>query len=602
MDSQRLAARRTQQPLLAAGCRITAAGRTSVGWLLDIRQEMIRLQLDPVQSLSRWLEKGLRAQVSLTLPGQDDPVSVEGEVVSLDGSSTDPGWPGVETMVQLAVDPAHPALAELNRLLPDLKPTVLVVHSDPAVVSRVSAAFEGGCRVLTATSVAEAVRLAKAGEPRVLVVPDELEGRPCAGVLPRLIEALRTPVIALVVLYRLDVSAQLDELVQLATSVSCLRLPFRPHDLRQSIRRGLEVVTLATENLRLRSELERANRRLQRENQYLRQRREICQSFEHIVGASPPLRSVLGELDQVRTTDASVHLHGETGTGKELIAKALHFGGSRSAGPLVIFNCASVTESLLHSTLFGHRRGAFTGAERDQPGIFEQAHKGTLVLDEVSELSPSAQAALLRVLQEGELTPLGASRPLAVDVRLISVSQKSLNDEVRAGRFREDLYFRLVVVSMRVPSLREREGDVPLLVQHLLKLHCSRAGKAVPEVAPDALQALQAHPWPGNIRELENEVSRLALLSEEGQPVTRELLSHHVLNGAGGAARGVASGEALFIPRDRTYDEAMALLSGMLIDRALERSAGAIAGAARLLGVERSRLSKLRSRLAGAGQ
>ncbi len=308
---------------------------------------------------------------------------------------------------------------------------------------------------------------------------------------------------------------------------------------------------------------------------------------------------MVDQLERVRRSDATVHVHGETGTGKELVARALHSGGPRKHAPFVAQNCAGLSESLLQSLLFGHKKGAFTGADKDFQGVFQQADRGTLFLDEVAELSATVQAALLRALQSGEITPVGARAPVKVDVRVISATHKDLREEVRGGRFREDLYFRLVVIPIRLPSLRERSGDIPLLAMHFLDLHCELKGKNIRGFSGDAMRALERYPWPGNVRELENEIERLVVLTDDQQKVPLELLSPHLRQGAGPAAAPTPPAEAdgFVVPAGLDYDRAVASLERALVEEALRQAGGNVSQAARALGMERSRLAKLRDRL-----
>jgi formate hydrogenlyase transcriptional activator len=221
-------------------------------------------------------------------------------------------------------------------------------------------------------------------------------------------------------------------------------------------------------------------------------------------------------VEQVAVTDATILITGETGTGKELVARAIHRRSGRAHGPLVKVNCAAIPETLLASELFGHERGAFTGALDRRKGRFEQAHGGTLFLDEIGELTPSTQVMLLRVLQEREFERLGGSQTLQTDVRLIAATNKDLAEEVRQRRFRSDLYYRLSVFPIHMPALRERTGDIPALVAHFASKHGERFGKKISRIDRRSIHALQSRTWPGNVRELENTIERAVILSERG--------------------------------------------------------------------------------------
>jgi two-component system, NtrC family, response regulator HupR/HoxA len=274
--------------------------------------------------------------------------------------------------------------------------------------------------------------------------------------------------------------------------------------------------------------LERENQRLADENSYLR-RREV-DAIEHgIVGSSAAIQKVFGLIARVRDTPTSVLLQGETGTGKELVARAIHFGGVYRERLFVAQNCGALVEELLESELFGHRRGAFTGATVDKKGLFELADEGTLFLDEISETSPGFQVKLLRVLEDGEIRPVGDSRPRRVRVRVIAASNRDLATEVAAGRLRADLYYRLNVFPIVLPPLRDRREDIPSLARHFVAKHARRLNRKVAGMTPGALDLLSAYDYPGNVRELENELERAVLLCDEGAEIGEDLLSDRIV-------------------------------------------------------------------------
>ena len=264
-------------------------------------------------------------------------------------------------------------------------------------------------------------------------------------------------------------------------------------------------------------------RDLGRENQELRRQLGERSSFRNIVARSPRTLALLGVVEQVAATDATVLVRGESGTGKELLAQALHYAGKRAAGPFVGISCAALPETLLEDELFGHERGAFTGADRRRAGRFEQAHGGTLFLDEIGDVSPATQAKLLRVLEERSFQRVGGTETVRVDVRLIAATNKDLEELVARGGFRSDLYYRIKVVSLHVPALRERAEDIPLLVNHFLGLFSERHGKAIKGVDASAMRSLTAYPWPGNVRELRNCVEEMVVLAREDVLTERDL-------------------------------------------------------------------------------
>ena len=236
--------------------------------------------------------------------------------------------------------------------------------------------------------------------------------------------------------------------------------------------------------------------------------------YEAIVGSSGALRRVILQIDKVAPTDSTVLISGETGTGKELIASAIHKRSKRSAKAFIRVNCAAIPPSLIASELFGHEKGAFTGALQRRAGRFESADGGTIFLDEIGELSPEVQIALLRVLQEREFERVGSSQPISVDVRVLAATNRHLEAAVSAGTFREDLFYRLNVFPIRVPSLRERKDDIPLLVEYLVERYAKRAGKRISHIKKKTLDLFQAYDWPGNIRELQNVVERAVILCD----------------------------------------------------------------------------------------
>jgi DNA-binding NtrC family response regulator len=264
-------------------------------------------------------------------------------------------------------------------------------------------------------------------------------------------------------------------------------------------------------------------RRMRHEIDYLRHSQNDIYAFDSIVGSSGALEKVLGIVRKVAKSNTTILIHGETGTGKELIAGAIHHNSLRATRNFVKVNCAALQENLLESELFGHEKGAFTSADKQRIGRFEQADGGTMFLDEVGDMSPSTQAKILRVLQEHEFERLGGTRTLKVDVRLIAAANRSLPAMVAAGQFREDLYYRLNVVSVEMPPLRERKEDIEALAGHFVRKFSGELKKKIDGIAPDALKMLMRYHWPGNIRELQNALERAVLLTEDRLITTGDL-------------------------------------------------------------------------------
>jgi len=277
------------------------------------------------------------------------------------------------------------------------------------------------------------------------------------------------------------------------------------------------------QELRQRVQLHLERRALSTENRKLRERLDKSFGFDGIVGHSPAMEKVIDRLRVVAPTKSTVLIVGESGTGKELVANALHQGSDRQSGPFIAVNCGAIPGEILESELFGHEKGAFTGAHQRRIGLIESASSGSLFLDEISELSPDLQVKLLRVLEERMVTRVGGTSQLPVDFRLIAATNRDLESWVQTGRFRQDLYYRLKVVTLNIPPLRQRIDDIPLFVQHFLNFFNDEIGRRVEGVHPSVLTALKRHTWPGNVRELRNLVESLVLFAESGEITLEDL-------------------------------------------------------------------------------
>jgi two-component system nitrogen regulation response regulator NtrX len=322
-----------------------------------------------------------------------------------------------------------------------------------------------------------------------------------------------------------------------------------------------------------------ATQQLASENQRLR-----ASWATPLVGGSPAMRKLLGEIALAGPSPARVLLSGENGTGKELVARALHEASPRRAMPFVAVNCSAIPDELLESELFGHEKGAFTGATQSRRGRFEEANGGTLMLDEVADLSARAQTKLLRVLQESELTRVGGSRPVRVDVRVVAATNRDLDAAVAANTFREDLYFRLAVIPIHVPALRERAEDIPELVEHFLAQLARETGRRAPVFTAGALEALRRHDFPGNVRELKNLVERLVIMNPGARIGPEQVTA--VLQGRGaGPPGGEPQGPAQLAEAVREFERRH-------IEGALAAEGGNMTRAAARLGLERSHLYK----------
>ena len=359
-----------------------------------------------------------------------------------------------------------------------------------------------------------------------------------------------------------------------------LTKPFKIDEIGVVIDRALEKRQLLSDNVLLREELQGRFR------------------LDRLVGKSEPMQRLFALISKVATTRTSILITGESGTGKELVAQALHHlsGEPRANGPFVAVNCGAIPEALLESELFGHLKGAFTGADRDKRGLFEAAHGGTILLDEIGELPAQLQVKLLRALQERRVKPVGATAEREIDVRVIAATHRDLEAEVERGAFRRDLFYRLNVVEIQLPPLHARREDIPILAEHFLRKHAAALAIPVTAITPDALKALCDYDYPGNVRELENLIERAVTLSS-GARVDRTALPELLPRRRGIATRtGVASAPA-FPEEGVDLDRMLAELERDLINRALERCGGVRKRAAKILGISfrslRYRLAKL---------
>jgi two-component system, NtrC family, response regulator AtoC len=369
---------------------------------------------------------------------------------------------------------------------------VLVVDDDPGTrkVARANLGLEG-FEVLVASSGAEA--LARLAEADPLAMVSDLKMPDVDGIaLMEKVHAIRPGLPVVLVTAHATVETAVQAMRRGA--LHYLTKPIRFDELALVLRHAVAHERQRRDVSRLQSELERAA------------------GFEEMVGGAPAMREVFSMIDQVEPADATVLLRGETGTGKELVARAIHRRSPRRERPFVAVNCTAIPKDLMESEFFGHEKGAFTGATQRRVGRFEQADGSTLFLDEVGDLDPGIQAKLLRVLQEQEITRVGGRDGLRVDVRIVTATNRDLEALVREGRFRDDLYYRLNVIPIRLPPLRERRDDLPALLEHFLGSFAGRYGRAAPIPPPDLLAAAQAYPWPGNVRELRNLCERAVLM------------------------------------------------------------------------------------------
>ncbi len=354
--------------------------------------------------------------------------------------------------------------------------------------------------------------------------------------------------------------------------------PFDNEELLITLERTLRSSMLSKENLELRRELNQ---------KYW---------FENLIGSSTAMTEVYSLISRVKDTRINCLIYGESGTGKELVAQSIHYSGMRRKGPFVAVNCGAIPENLIESELFGYRKGAFTGADRNKTGYFQAASGGTLFLDEIGDMPPQTQVKVLRALAEHKVSPLGGDGEVEVDIRVVAASNKALDIEVAAGRFREDLYYRLNVIKIDLPPLRDRKGDVPLLAAHFVREFSEEHRKRISSISPDVFQTLSSYSWPGNVRELRNVIEGAVALSD-GEQITMDSLPRHLRPeeivfevGQGASTLGLLPDngvrlDTMLLDMERTY-----------LQQALDRTGGRKTEAARLLGMSfrsfRYRLAK----------
>ncbi|AFM23088.1 sigma-54-dependent transcriptional regulator [Desulfomonile tiedjei] len=450
---------------------------------------------------------------------------------------------------------------------------LIVVDDEPSMREFLEIMLsQDGYEVRTAASGEEGLKLYKSEEPDLILTDVKMPGMSGLDLIKHIhSQDPAMPVIAV------TAYASADDALRAVRegAYDYLSKPFQIEDLRIIIRNALEA------------------RRLRIENQELKKSIQGFDNFSHMVGISPQMQEIFQFIEKVAPSKASVLIIGESGTGKELIAKAIHKNSPRCDKPFVAINCTAIPENLLESEMFGHQRGSFTGALTNKPGLVELAHTGTLFLDEVGEIPISIQAKLLRFLQEHEFRRVGGTDEKKIDVRIIAATNKKLEYEMEKGNFREDLYYRLNVIRIRVPPLREREKDIPLLINHFLRKFCTEQGKDITKVSSLALRVLCNYQYPGNVRELENIIERCVTLEQSDQLTAQHLPPK--LTQSEGVPCEIAE---LDIPSDGIeLDRTLENLERKLINRALEITGGNRSRAARLLGISfrslRYRLVKL---------
>jgi two-component system response regulator AtoC len=436
---------------------------------------------------------------------------------------------------------------------------VLIADDDEAIRTLLRDLLHNeGYETVEARSGREVLQVASAAAPDLLLLDLRMPDADGMQIMRRLKE--RDLAIPVVLMTAYGTSSSAIQAIQLG-AFDYITKPFELEDVLLTVQRFFQHERLASEVRKLRGQLEG---------------RDLT---DRIIGNTPAMQAVYKMIGRVAQTDATVLITGETGTGKELVAEVLHLYSTYRDGPLVKVNCAALPETLLESELFGHEKGSFTGAIAQHKGRFELAHKGTIFLDEIGEMTLGTQKKLLRVLQEKEFERVGGTTPIRVDCRVIAATNKNLRHEVEQGTFREDLFYRLNVITICMPPLRERKDDIPLLVEHFLNKYRYTPGSPPARISEDAMQLLLEHEWPGNVRELEHAIQRAVVLSQ-GNVITREHLAVDPTR-----ELGIINLDQK-LQQGQTLADIMTSIEAYLLTRALERSGGRRHQAAKLLGLD----------------
>ncbi len=463
-------------------------------------------------------------------------------------------------------------------------PSVLVIDGEAASVEALERILERDFDVKKATSIEEAEAILADEAIQVVLCDQPMPGM--SGVEFLKIVRERWPDIVRIIsgcTDAKDIIQGIDE----AGLYQYVMKPWQPDSLTLTLKNAARLYKLQRENELLAIELKLSSSRPEKAMAGRQGLREPCQGDDGIVrDAASPMNEVCARMRRVAPFDISVLITGESGTGKELIAHALHHNSLRWNKPFVVENCAALPDELLESELFGHKRGAFTGAVEDHVGLFQRADGGTVFLDEIGEVSPAFQAKLLRVLQEGEIRPVGARQTRNVNVRVIAATNRDIEAEVQSGRFREDLYYRLAPVSIHVPPLRERRMDIPVIALALLDKAQKQLGKTVKGLSTEAIECLKTHRWPGNVRELQNEIQQILIMGPCGGLIGAEHLSRRVLQACPRAQR-TSEKELALASLEGTLRERIECVEALILRESLIRNRWNKSKAAKELGLSR---------------
>jgi two-component system response regulator HupR/HoxA len=466
------------------------------------------------------------------------------------------------------------------------KEAILVVDDQRQILNTFRRLFQKDYEVITAISGEEALKELRRQTVAVILSDQRM---PRMDGVTFLTESLKIQpdAIRLMITGYADIEATIGAVNQ-AKIHQYISKPFEPDDLKQIVKNAVDRFRLLKQNNELQARLLEANKQLKSEKVELQKQVEKQLDLGNLIGNSPEMLKIFKLVRKVVDTPTTVLISGETGTGKELLAKIIHYNSNRKNKMFVVQNCGAIPDTLLQSELFGHVKGSFTGAVKDKIGLFESADNGTIFLDEIGDTSPALQLGLLRVLQEGEIKPVGSAVTKKVNVRVIAATNRDLQNEVKEKRFREDLYYRLSVFPIVLPSLKERREDIPDLIQFFLSKYTKRIGKKVTGIEAQAIQRLVEAEYPGNIRELENEIERMVTLADDNGALNCELLSPRF-------KEKIITTE-LSLPEHSNLKKAVEHLERAMITRTLKMTKGNVLRSAIKLGLSRVGLHKILKR------
>ncbi len=442
---------------------------------------------------------------------------------------------------------------------------ILIIDDDPAMVSVISEiCHERGHQTNSYNSGQKALENLATDAPQLVITDmrmDKVGGldvlRECREVLPQ------TPVIMITAYKNVETAIEAMKL----GAYDYISKPFKVDELQLTIQRALD------------------HQSDRREIRNLRQIVKEKYRFENIIGTSQRMQDIYNLIAKIADTDSTILIQGESGTGKELVARALHFNSNRQHQPFVAINCSALPENLLESELFGHKKGSFTGATSDKIGLFEEAEQGTIFLDEVNSMALSLQTKLLRVLQERQIRHVGDTKSIAINVRVLAATNESLHEKIKTGQFREDLYYRLCVIPIEMPALRERLDDIPLLVHHFLQKNATQTATDAKKIDPKAIETLQQYRWPGNVRELENAIERACALCDDGMVRVSDLPPQVIRQANTPSQEGTNT-----MPVGKKLDDYTRDIERRYIDETIKFNAGSREKAAKMLGISMATL------------